>query len=146
MTTTHVDFYVFQQAMEEFPWPFICKLTETIYKKNLPVWIYCASSNDAKKLDTLLWTYNDTSFVPHTLQSEINNTPASIVIGHPPLTPSPAIQTAVLLNISETIPSFYQSFSRIVEIVLPDANSKAKSRDTFREYQRQGYSIKTHNV
>lgn len=146
MTTTHVDFYVFQEAREEFPWQFICKLTEKIYKKNLPVWIYCASSNDAKKLDTLLWTYNDTSFVPHTLQSEMNDTPASIVIGSPPLSPPPQVNTTVLLNISATIPSFYQNFSRIVEIVLPDTDSKTKSRETFREYQRQGYSIKTHPV
>lgn len=144
MMITQVDFYVFQQSQEDYPWQFMCKLIEKIYKKNLPLWVYCASFTQAQTLDNLLWTYDDTSFLPHTLQSAEPNTQAPIVISDPSYPPPSPMHSKVLFNLSETIPVFDQPFSRIVEIVLPHAPSKAKSREIFRAYQRQGYSIKTH--
>ena len=60
-----VDFYVLNQSGEQARRQFACKLAEKAYRLKNTVHIVAGSRADAERLDELLWTFRDGSFVPH---------------------------------------------------------------------------------
>jgi DNA polymerase-3 subunit chi len=60
-----VDFYLLNQAGQHSRQTFACRLAEKAYRLNNTVHIHAGSRGDADRLDELLWTFRDGSFVPH---------------------------------------------------------------------------------
>ena len=64
---TRVDFYVLPDTADGARLEFACRIAEKAYTQAHRVYVHAASAAEAARLDELLWTFRDTSFVPHAL-------------------------------------------------------------------------------
>lgn len=139
-----VDFYLLKSALLADCRIIACRLIEKAYQQGHYIFVYTNSLEDAEYFDELLWSFRDDSFLPHQVfyggQPDINS---PILISH--LEP-PEIQHDVLINLSSSMPTFYQRFNRILEIVPNEDNAKQQARANYRNYQKAECELKTHNL
>lgn len=94
-------------------------------------------------MDTLLWTFNDQSFIPH---DRIEKSQADIT----PVTIAVKLQNTeehdILINLDSTIPECFSQFERLLEPVDNDETNRAASRDHYRYYRDCGYMINNHEI
>ncbi len=139
---SQVDFYLLNTSEEHRRDSFICKLVEKIYRQRHSVYIHCKDRQETHRLDELLWTFQDISFIPHNLYGEGPNTPPPIQLGFD-ATPK---QNDVLINLSTTIPIFYTSFQRILEIIPDNEALQAVAREHYQFYKTQNLTLHTHKI
>ena len=139
-----IDFYVLSQSGEQAKHVFACRLAEKAYKLDNTVHIHARDQATAARIDELLWTFRDGSFVPHELAGLTSDTSASpISIGCDPAIAEPR---DLLINLADDIPACAGAFPRIAELVTSDAESRQVSRRRFAAYRDQGHDLDTHNV
>jgi DNA polymerase-3 subunit chi len=139
-----VDFYILPGSGEVTRQQFACRLAEKAYRLENRVHIHVANRDSLQKLDDLLWTFRDGSFIPHEILGATPGTPAS------PVTISCDddlhIECDLLINLAESIPSSASSFPRVAEVVTSDEDSKMQSRKRFIDYREKGHTLDTHKL
>jgi DNA polymerase-3 subunit chi len=61
---------------------YICRLVEKGYKQgSKPIYIHFDSENEAKEFDSLLWTFRQESFIPHTILGHPEQEKTPVIIG-----------------------------------------------------------------
>lgn len=139
-----VDFYILSQSGRRARAAFACRLAEKAYRLEHTVHIHAASPEDAGRLDDLLWTFRDGSFVPHHLIGQAAaDVQSAVSIGCPG---DPVESRDLLINLGDDIPDCAGSFPRVAELVTSDDDCKQQSRKRFAAYRDQGHSLETHNV
>ena len=138
-----VDFYILDAGSAAECLHFACRLTEKAYGLDSRVHAHTSSPADAAKLDEMLWTFRQGSFVPHEVLETGMPARAPVSIGsgndHPD-------QGDLLVNLSEEPPAFAEKFARIAEIVGSDEASRAAGRERFRHYRDLGIEPTTHQI
>lgn len=137
-----VDFYVLQASGEQSRWQFACRLTEKAYKLDNRVHILAADMQAASRLDELLWTFRDGSFLPHDLATGKTDAPVSIGCETKP----PGEACDLLINLTDTMPADISAFPRVAEIVTSDDEQRRHSRTRFAGYRDQGHTLETHKL
>lgn len=141
---SQIDFYVLTASGETARHQFACRLAEKAYRLENRVHIRVADAETVQKLDELLWTFRDGSFVPHEVSGAGNDEPVSpVTIGYDAL---PSAQPDLLINLGDTVPDSTASFPRVAEVVTSDEGSKAQSRERFVHYRDQGHALNTHKL
>ena len=139
-----IDFYLLRQSGPESRLAFACRLAEKAYRLDHTVHIHTASDDDARRLDDLLWTFRDGSFVPHEVLASTETAaqaPVRIASG------SAAVDGCdLLINLCDEIPQCAEAFPRVAELVSSDETCKQESRKRFASYREQGHTLETHNV
>ena len=136
-----VDFYILSESASREN--FSCDLAAKIQKQNLGLHIQTGSRDEACRLDDLLWTFRDISFVPHSLCDADDLDSNNISLGWPGVnTP----HSDVLLNLDAVIPNNAGDFDRVVEIVPPDESYKAEARQRYKHYRDNGYELHNHDM
>src|SRR3990167_11566410 len=102
MPMTRIDFYLLDIPFSALS-HFVCRLLQKILQQKLSAYLYVASETEATQWDTLLWTFNDISFLPHALYKKNLAPQAPIYIGHIAPTNTPL---DVLVNLTDTPPAF----------------------------------------
>lgn len=143
MPPIRVDFYLLSNEEQHGCAIVACRLLEKAYLKGHRAFVFCNTQQEAEHLDELLWTFKEDSFIPHHLQGEGPEPPPPIQIGWQS---EPRGFNDILFNLSSTIPSFYQKFRRIIEIVSNDPQEKEQSREHYKQYKAQGYELYTHPI
>ena len=139
-----VDFYILDQAGARPRQLFACRLAEKAYRLEHTVHIHVANRDEASRLDDLLWTFRDGSFVPHhQLAEETADLQSPVTIGCDTGRPAPR---DLLINLCDEIPDFAESFPRVAELVSSDPDCKQHGRKRFAAYREQGHTLETHNV
>lgn len=139
-----IDFYVLKASGDAARQHFACRLAEKAYRLDNTVHIKTADEQSAAKLDDMLWTFRDGSFVPHEVVSGPGaDQDVPVTIG---TADSPADKRDLLINLGNTVPADLSSFARIAEIVASDDDSKAQSRNRFVEYREDGHTLETHKL
>lgn len=138
-----VDFYLLKSPGIEEKLHVACRLIEKGYLRGHQVFVYCENQEAAEKIDEMLWTFKQDSFIPHNLQGEGPEPPPVVQIGYEQ---EPRGFSDILLNLSENIPSFFSKFQRIFEIVANDDVEKTKSRERYRQYRAMQCLLNTHNL
>ncbi|MCA0404238.1 MAG: DNA polymerase III subunit chi [Proteobacteria bacterium] len=138
-----VNFYLLEEQGEEAFYLFACRLLEKAYIRKHRVYVHCADKNAALRLDELLWTFKDNSFIPHNLEGETLTPPPAIQIGY---ATEPKFYNDILLNLSNEIPSFYSRFKRVFEIVKNDEEAKNSSRNRYRQYRQANCELTMHQL
>lgn len=139
---SRVDFYVLSQQGEPARLAFACRLAEKAYRLEHTVHIETPDTQHAQRIDELLWTFRDGSFVPHhvlgggDLDSPVTIGSGTTTIGGRDL----------LINLCDDIPPIAGSFPRVAELVTSDDDCRHRSRRRFAAYRQQGHEIDTHNV
>lgn len=98
-----------------------------------------------RELDDALWSFSPTDFVPHCMagsDSAIAHA-SPIVLGG---APSQADHHEVLLNLEAQVPTGFERFSRVIEVVGPSEQEVADSRMRWKYYQQRGYALVRHDI
>ena len=139
-----IDFYVLSQSGEQARQLYACRLAEKAYKLEHTVHIHTGDAATAGRVDELLWTFRDGSFVPHDLLRAATDAPrAPVTVGWDPAC---GVSSDLLINLDDVVPACASAFPRIAELVTSDEDSKQKSRRRFVAYRDEGHELETHNV
>jgi DNA polymerase-3 subunit chi len=140
-----VDFYVLSEEDAVAPLRFACRLAEKAVEQGHRVYLRTASPPQTQRMDDLLWTFNDRSFLPHeiTTGSEVGHTRVMVVIGESTAPPS---HRQLLINLTDAVPEDLGDYERIVEIVAADPEKKRLSRERYKSYRERGCTLESHNV
>ena len=107
------------------------------------VYIHTDSEDTTKKLDDMLWTFRDISFIPHEIYSGNEIIESPVTIGSGNLFPN---HQQVLINLDGKIPEFANKFERVIEIVENNDKKKERARDRYRQYKDNDYEIHDHKI
>ncbi|MCD6055127.1 MAG: holC [Gammaproteobacteria bacterium] len=138
-----IIFYVLKSGDEGSRFQIACRLAQAAFQKKQRLYIHCDNESEVQYMDDLLWTFKDTSFIPHAVIG--SDTTAHLPIAVGTLENRPA-QYDQLLNLSAKIPPFYANFDRTLEIVPAQGDLRQIMREHYRDYQQQGCELITHEV
>lgn len=139
-----IDFYILKRREASSRLQFTCRLNEKVFALQNRIFNLAASAAEAKKLDELMWTFRPGSFVPHEIhRGSIDDITAPIIIGHEAIDDLPA---DLLINLADDVPSCFDRFSRIAEIVDGTEASKRAGRSRYAFYRDSGYEPQTHDI
>ena len=62
---TQVDFYILDSDSDDARLLLACKIVDKAMQLDHHVYIHSTSDDEARKLDELLWTFSQGSFIPH---------------------------------------------------------------------------------
>jgi DNA polymerase III subunit chi len=138
-----VDFYVTEDSGTEARARLACRIIEKAYAAEQRVVVRCTAESLAR-IDELLWTFGDGSFVPHEpLPSGDAAIEAPVALTTAPL---PAGDWQVLVNLSHDLPADWSHYERVAEVLDGDADTRSRARTRFRAYRDGGSVPQTHNV
>jgi DNA polymerase-3 subunit chi len=107
------------------------------------VLVYVPDSEQATRLDRVLWTQPALSFLPHCRADAplAGETPILLTdrLDDPP-------QESCLLNLSNDLPPTFSRFEHLVEIVSTDDGDRLPARDRFKFYRDRGYAIDSRDI
>lgn len=138
-----VDFYFIAPEGPEARLLFACRLLEKAYLQQHQIYVQVEDAQKAQYLNNLLWTFRDESFIPHSLQESVETAAAPIQIGYSQQAPA---HQDILLNLSSEIPSFHETFKRILEVIPNGQEQETKAEEHREFYDQKGYKITTHQL
>lgn len=138
-----IDFYILSDTSPNAELAFVCRLVEKAYKNRHRIYIHTEDQIIAHRMDELLWTYRDDSFLPHNLYGEGPEPPPPIQIG---FNVTPENHRDILINLSSQVPAFYTQFNRLLECVAGEIQIQELARERYRYYRTQGHPITTHKL
>lgn len=141
--TSQVDFYVLQSSDEQSRLRTVCRLADKVHRMGHNIHILTTDSTQSKKLDDFMWTFSQSSFLPHSMADESDPYQAQqpVLIHHQPLNST----AEVLINLQPD-PANTDNYQRLVEIVNQDAAVRTAGRNKYRSYVDKNYPIKTHKL
>ncbi len=138
-----IDFYILDAASKQKALLFACQLLEKLYQSKQRIYLHTDALDDAEKLDALLWTYREDSFLPHQLFVADAKSRAPILIGYE-IANIPAHD--ILFNLSSAVPTFYRDAKHIIELVFADNTQQQLARERYKYYRDQGLTLNTHQI
>lgn len=139
-----IDFYILHTTVRRERDRLACQLVDKAWHQGYRTYIHTHSLIQAKQLDDLLWTFKDTSFLPHDIYPDVLSSTAPIRIGY---TDQLCEQMEVLINLTATVPPLFARVKRIAEIVEDTPIAREAGRDRYRCYQQAADNIlKVHEI
>ena len=138
---TRIDFYVVKTAGPDARLNVAARITEKALGRGHRIFINCESADKLSALDSYLWEFKATSFVPHEVAG--NPTDERVVLG---FEQGPQTHNDVLINLALSPPSYFAQFERVAEVVTQDAASLDALRSAWRHYRDRGYPLQKHEL
>ncbi len=140
-----VNFYVLTDSAPDAHLRHACRLAEQAVDNGQRVFVRIADADDAKRMDDLLWTFGDRSFLPHEIATPDSPSDARIrvLIGS---TSPPAEFRDLLINLGSDALSEMDSVQAIAELVPADPQLKRLARERFKHYRERNLEPVTQNV
>jgi DNA polymerase-3 subunit chi len=143
---TQVDFYVLESDSDEARLQLACKIVDKATQQDHHVFIHSTSDDEARRLDELLWTFSQGSFIPHrVVRGELDKAPLEPVLIGVNAPPGPD-RWDVLINLAADVPEFFSRYERVAEVVDAEPKRRERSRDRYRFYRDRGYKLNTLKV
>jgi DNA polymerase-3 subunit chi len=143
---TQVDFYILANDSDDARLRLACRIVDKATDADQHVFINATTDIEAQKLDELLWTFSQGSFIPHKIVRDgIDVAPVEpVVIG---LNRGPLGERwDLMINLAAEVPEFFSRYRRVAEVVDGNETRRALSRDRYRFYRDRGYTLNTHQV
>lgn len=137
-----IDFYILSDDTPTARELFCCRIAEKAYRMGHRIYVLTDSDSQARRVDDLLWTFRDGSFVPHARAAGHADPPPPVLIGSGEDPPPPTAD--VLINLATAVPASFRQFARIAEIV--DPAGRASGRERFRFYRAEGLQPNSHEA
>ena len=139
---TEISFYVGQHQTLRDRLLLACRLVEKARQVDMHVHIHTDGFITSKKMDELLWTWNDTSFIPHTtnITSPIQE-PVTIADDFEPME-----NCDYLINLSNQRPNFFSRYKKMAEIIDQTETILTAGRERYSFYKHRGYNLKYYQL
>lgn len=136
---TQVDFYFNAPGKLEVLSRLVAKATAA----GKCVLIYTPDGAQARQVDQFLWTAQTLSFIPHLPCRHAQAASTPVLIG---TDPERIASHDVLINLDAGVPECCSRFARVLEIVTTEPEDLELSRQHYRLFKQQGYSLVTHDL
>ena len=140
---TLIRFYILADSHPSAREKFACRLAARGFRQGIKTYLNMPDSAACKRLDELLWTFNDQSFVPHEINKDGDDARCIISIGHDL---EPADDFQVLINLAADVPHFFSRFEKTFEIIDGREDNKAAGRSRWSFYKDRGYPLENTQV
>jgi DNA polymerase-3 subunit chi len=143
---TQVDFYILPNDSSEERLRLACRITDKALQQGQQVLINTGSPAEGARLDELLWTFSQGSFIPHRLMEAATsaNIVEPVVIGCG-IAPG-SRETQLLINLAGTVPEFFNRYQRVAELIDGNEQRRMQGRERFRFYRDNGCELRTHQL
>ena len=138
---TQVDFYVLPENGSLTAHAAVGRIAEKALSRGHQIFVQVEDEAAAIRLHESLWTFREASFLPHAIAGQDDGEPLVIGWEDPPVE-----HDDVLINTTGAVPGHFARFSRLAEIVAPDAATIAASREAWRFYRDRGYPLAKHDL
>lgn len=121
-------------------WMATCHLLRKAAAQGKHLVVFSQFQSTLEHMDRLLWTFDQTSFVPHCRAETALAGQTPIV-----LTASPEAlgSAARVLNLDADLPPNLETIEALIEVVGLDDEDRIPARMRFRHYKAQGYAIQS---
>jgi len=142
-----IDFYILKNPATDARLRFACRLNEKAYVLHNRIYNHTASAAEARKLDGLMWTFRQGSFIPHEIRKPDGSNMAPVTIGYEAdQEPRQKPGKNLLINLTDSIPAFFDQFERVAEIIDDTDESRRTGRERYAFYKKSGYEPITHDI
>lgn len=94
-------------------------------------------------LDRMLWESPSTGFTPHCRAGHRDAAETRIVLTSDLST---IVHNACVLNLTDAIPSGFERFDRLIEIISRNDADRLPGRDRYRYYRDHGYQLENSDI
>ena len=115
----------------------VCRVVHKAYLLAGRASVLCSSEALAKRLDDLLWTFNQGSFIPHMLAPS-----DEAVVLATDLALLPDDRDLILMV--DTLPDGMQRFAQVRDFIMPDRKDQARQR--YRQLKQIGFNLTVHDL
>jgi len=143
MAAVRIDFYVLEANATDGRLRLACKIIDRAYRSGHSVYLWTRDDQESGLLDDLLWTFSQSSFIPHVRNNGNSDLTAPVLIGHHPPQSGSA---EVVVSVADQPVEDYSNFVRIAEVVGFDEIEKQSGRSRFKFYRDQGLELETHRI
>jgi DNA polymerase-3 subunit chi len=148
--TEQVDFYLLEAPVSNGKLKLACRLTNKLTNTGKRILLVCEDTQQIDKLDSLLWQFSDTSFIPHQKVDKENLIDIQQYMVH--LLESENLMHAggevfdVIVNLSSELLPDNPPVSRRAELVDYDELDKQAARIRYKHYRDAGITTKMHAI
>ena len=143
MAAVRIDFYVLEANATDGRFKLACKIIDRAYRSGYSVYLWTRDNQESGLLDDLLWTFSETSFIPHARKNGNAGFTAPVHIDHHPPQSGAA---EIVVSVADQPVEDYSNFVRIAEVVGFDEIEKRSGRSRFKFYRDQGLKLETHRI
>jgi DNA polymerase-3 subunit chi len=133
---TRVDFYIVEGDDDRLG--IACRLAQKAYDAGQKVHVHTGDAAQTQRLDDLLWTFRQQSFVPHARAGTPEADGSPVVIDHGD---APDAPYQLLFNLAADVPPFFSRFERVIEVIGRDPDEVRQGRARYRFYRERGYPL-----
>lgn len=137
-----IDFYKLRSQSRSGIEQFCCQLADKVVKMGKAVFVLANDAAQARQLDDIMWTFNDSSFVPHGIQGSVDDADTPVIIGHD----VPAGGSYLLINLTDRVPVSLDEFDRVAEIINDDPAVLHQGRQRYSSYRNDAYPLHYHEI
>ncbi|MDF1765270.1 MAG: DNA polymerase III subunit chi [Gammaproteobacteria bacterium] len=130
-----INFYNLRQESEGDRALFACRLTEKALSLGHRVCLFAGSEARAREVDSLLWSFSPTSFIPHDILLGDRPSAERVCIAAETL---PKGCGDVVINLSSDALAEFDHIARVNEIIIQEPSALEQARARFRHYQQAG--------
>ncbi len=122
---------------------YLCRLLRKAVTQGAKVAV-TGDAQTLRELDAALWSFSATDFVPHCCASgdSLVRSASPVLLG---VTPQNAPHHDVLVNLEAQVPTGFERFKRVIEVVGSGDQERADSRLRWKYYQQRGYALVRHD-
>lgn len=108
--------------------------------------VVTGESGSLAALDTALWTFSPTDFIPH---CQAEDAPPEMLARSPVVLAASVRGTPhheVLVNLSGAVPEGFERFERLIELVADAEEDRQQGRLRWKHYRHRGYAVEQYDV
>jgi DNA polymerase-3 subunit chi len=137
-----IDFYKLNSQNRASINRFCCQLADKVVKMGNPVFVRTKDEAETRILDDIMWTFNDSSFLPHAVAGETEDDDVAVNIGHQPS----GKQGYLLINLADALPENPDNYERIAEIINDAPQILQQGRARYAAYKKGAYPLHYHEI
>jgi DNA polymerase-3 subunit chi len=137
-----IDFYKLSSQNRTDISRFCCQLANKVVKMGNPVFVKTKDETETRLLDDLMWTFSDSSFLPHAIAGDTGDADAPVTIGHQ----ASAAGGYLLINLTDEPPGNPDNYERIAEIINDAPQTLQQGRARYAAYKKQAYPLHYHEI
>ncbi len=124
--------------------PYACRLLRKVEARGLHAQVVGHPTTLAQ-LDEALWTFSPLDFLTHCHADAVHTLvqASAVLLSENPVTDW---HQQVLINLGEGVPTGFERFDRIVDVVTVDDLHRAQGRERWRQYASLGHELLRHDL